>query len=125
MSALYRGVSVTGGLSAILFYPATYWLMAENGMYSVFEIYASTLVGLIMTGALVVITEIYTSTDFKPVRHVAAASTTGHATNIIAGLALSMRSTAAPVITVVRQVEPAGAAPAPAVPRAGLRLRKL
>jgi K(+)-stimulated pyrophosphate-energized sodium pump len=101
MTALYRGVIVTGGLSAILFYPATYWLMADNGMYSVFEIYASTLVGLIMTGALVVITEIYTSIDFKPVRHVAAASTTGHATNIIAGLALSMRSTAAPVITVV------------------------
>jgi K(+)-stimulated pyrophosphate-energized sodium pump len=101
MTALYRGVIVTGGLSAILFYPATYWFMGENGTYSVFEIYASTLVGLAMTSALMVITEIYTSTDFKPVRHLAAASTTGHATNIIAGLALSMRSTVAPVITVV------------------------
>jgi K(+)-stimulated pyrophosphate-energized sodium pump len=101
MNALYRGVSVAGGLSAILFYPATYWFMAENGTYSVLEIYASTLVGLAVVGALVVIAEIYTSADFKPVRHVAAASTTGHATNIIAGLALSMRSTVAPVITLV------------------------
>ena len=101
MNALYRGVIVAGVLSAILFLPATYLLMADNGMYSVWEIYGSTLVGLAVTGALVVITEIYTSTDFKPVRHVAAASTTGHATNIIAGLALSMRSTVAPVITVV------------------------
>ena len=101
MNALYRGVIVSGVLSAILFYPATQWLMADNGMYSIFELYSAALVGLAVTGALVVITEIYTSTDFKPVKHVAAASTTGHATNIIAGLALSMRSTAAPVITVV------------------------
>ncbi len=101
MNALYRGVIVSGVLSAILFYPATYWLMADVEVYSVLDIYLSTLVGLAVTGALVVITEIYTSTDFKPVRHVAAASTTGHATNIIAGLALSMRSTVAPVITVV------------------------
>lgn len=101
MNALYRGVIVSGVLSALLFYPATLWLMGDNPQYSVLQIYASALVGLAVTGALVVITEIYTSTDFKPVRQVAAASTTGHATNIIAGLALSMRSTAAPVITVV------------------------
>ncbi|MEN8128600.1 MAG: sodium-translocating pyrophosphatase [Pseudomonadota bacterium] len=101
MNALYRGVIVSGVLSALLFYPATLWLMGDNPQYSVLQIYAAALVGLAVTGALVVITEVYTSTDFKPVRQVAAASTTGHATNIIAGLALSMRSTAAPVITVV------------------------
>jgi K(+)-stimulated pyrophosphate-energized sodium pump len=101
MNALYRGVIVTGVLSAILFLPATMWLMGDNPQYTVWQIYFAALVGLAVTGALVVITEVYTSTDFKPVRSVAAASTTGHATNIIAGLALSMRSTAAPVITVV------------------------
>ncbi|MCP4410409.1 MAG: sodium-translocating pyrophosphatase [Gammaproteobacteria bacterium] len=101
MNALYRGVIVSGVLSALLFYPATLWLMGDNPQYSVLQVYAAALVGLVVTGALVVITEVYTSTDFKPVRQVAAASTTGHATNIIAGLALSMRSTAAPVITVV------------------------
>jgi K(+)-stimulated pyrophosphate-energized sodium pump len=101
MNALYRGVIVTGVLSAILFLPATWLLMGDNPIYSTFDLYAAAIVGLLVTGALVVITEVYTSTDFKPVRRVAAASTTGHATNIIAGLALSMRSTAAPVMVVV------------------------
>ncbi|MEA3413449.1 MAG: sodium-translocating pyrophosphatase [Pseudomonadota bacterium] len=104
MSALYRGLIVSAVLSAALFYPATIWLMGDNGIYTVMQLYISALVGLGATALLVVITEYYTATEFKPVRHVAAASTTGHATNIIAGLALSMRSTAAPVLTVVAAI---------------------
>jgi len=100
MNALYRGLLVSGVLAAIVFYPATDYLMAGNGTYSVQALYSSALVGLIVTALLVVITDYYTATGFKPVQNLAQASTTGHATNIISGLALSMRATALPVLVV-------------------------
>ena len=100
MNALYRGLLTSGVLAAIAFYPATDYLMAGNGTYSVQALYSSALVGLVVTALLVVITDYYTATGFGPVQRLAKASTTGDATNIIAGLALSMRSTALPVIVV-------------------------
>lgn len=100
MNALYRGLIVSGVFSLVAFYPATLWIMENNGSYSVMQLYSAALVGLVVTALLVLITEYYTATEYAPVRRLAAASTTGHGTNIIAGLALSMRSTMAPVLVV-------------------------
>jgi K(+)-stimulated pyrophosphate-energized sodium pump len=100
MNALYRGLAVSAVLALIAFYPLTSWIMGDNGVYSVSALYGSTIIGLILTAALVWITEYYTATEYAPVRHIAQASTTGHGTNIIAGLGVSMRSTAAPVVVV-------------------------
>jgi len=100
MNALYRGLAVSAVLALIAFYPLTSWIMGDNGVYSVEALYGSTIIGLLLTAALVWITEYYTATEYAPVRHIAAASTTGHGTNIIAGLGVSMKSTAAPVIVV-------------------------
>jgi K(+)-stimulated pyrophosphate-energized sodium pump len=104
MNALYRGLAVAGGLSLIAFYPITAWLMDDNGSYSVNALYGSALIGLALTAAMVLITEYYTATEYAPVRHIAQASSTGHGTNIIAGLGISMKSTAAPVLAVCASI---------------------
>ena len=96
MNALYKGVAVSGVISAIGFYFLTKILMPEQ----MGPIFGCTLIGLGLTAAMIVITEYYTATEYGPVQRVAAASQTGHATNIIAGLGVSMKSTALPVIAV-------------------------
>ncbi len=105
MKGLYKGLIVSAVLAAIAFYPVTLWLMdgltAKDGTtYSVISLFYSALIGLVVTALLVVVTDYYTSTSFKPVINLAKASTTGHGTNVIAGLALSMRSTALPLLVI-------------------------
>ncbi|MEO6066021.1 MAG: sodium-translocating pyrophosphatase [Lysobacterales bacterium] len=99
MGALYRGVIVSAVLAAIAFYPITTELMADSP-FGAMNIYFCSLIGLALTGAIVWITEYYTGTQYKPVRDIAQASTTGHGTNIISGLGVSMKSTALPVLAV-------------------------
>jgi K(+)-stimulated pyrophosphate-energized sodium pump len=96
MNALYKGVIVSGVISAAAFYFASQKIMPEHAM----SMWLCTLVGLALTAAMIVITEYYTATEYGPVQHVAAASQTGHATNIIAGLGVSMKACALPVIAV-------------------------
>lgn len=106
MNALYRGLAVAGALALAAFYPVTVGLLgegvtlADGSVLASFNIFASAVVGLALTGLLVWITEYYTGTDFSPVKYVAEASTTGHGTNIIAGLGISMKATAMPVVCV-------------------------
>src|SRR3546814_5823664 len=99
MGALYKGVIVSAVLAAIAFYPITTQLMADNS-FGALNLYGCALIGLVLTGVIVWITEYSTGTQYKPVQHIAAASTTGHGTNIIAGLGISLKSTAMPVIAV-------------------------
>ena len=101
MGAMYKGLIVAGVLSAIAFYPITQTLMADNGLFPAINLYYAALLGLAVTAAVVLITEYYTSKSFAPVKDIAAASTTGHGTNIIKGLAISMQSTAAPIVVIV------------------------
>jgi len=104
MSALYRGSIVSAVLAAIAFYFITDSMMADNGIYSTMQLYGASLIGLALTVAMVVITEYYTATEFSPVRHIAEASTTGDGTNVIAGLGVSMKSTALPVLAVCASI---------------------
>ncbi|HMU63391.1 MAG TPA: sodium-translocating pyrophosphatase [Nitrosomonas sp.] len=110
MNALYRGLAVAGGIAFFAYLPVTVWFMGSmslplgdvvvGGGELVMRLFICAAVGLVLTGLMVIITEYYTSTEYSPVKHIASASTTGHGTNIIAGLGVSMRATAAPVLAV-------------------------
>ncbi len=104
MNALYRGTLVSAVLSAIAFYFITDNMMGGLAGYSVNALFGSALIGLALTVAMILITEFYTATEFSPVRRIAEASTTGDGTNVIAGLGVSMKSTALPVLSICASI---------------------
>ncbi|MBC8519335.1 MAG: sodium-translocating pyrophosphatase [Gammaproteobacteria bacterium] len=109
MNALYKGLAVAGAIAAVVFYPVTTMMFGDALIIDGVEvasrsIYYAALIGLALTAAMVVITEYYTATEYAPVRDIAEASTTGDGTNVIAGLGVSMKSTAAPVVAVCASI---------------------
>ncbi|MCP5440476.1 MAG: sodium-translocating pyrophosphatase [Chromatiaceae bacterium] len=104
MTALYKGLIVSGVIAAIGFYFVTDAMMGGQADFSAMNLYYTSLIGLALTAAMVIITEYYTATEYSPVRHIAQASTTGDGTNVIAGLGVSMKSTAAPVLAVCASI---------------------
>lgn len=104
MFALYRGLGLSVTLSAIAFYPLTQWIMGENGLIKPLDLYFSALLGIAVTIALFILTEYFTGKEFKPVQSLVRASETGPATNIIAGLALSMRATFLPILVIATAI---------------------
>lgn len=104
MNALYKGLIAAAGFCVILFYPVTTILMAGNGVYETFNLYLASLIGVLVTAGMVIITEYYTGTQYSPVKDLAQSSKTGHATNIISGLALSMQSTFLPIVLICAAV---------------------
>jgi len=103
MGALYKGLAVSGVLAAIAFFFASQWFLGLPNVEPAFTaagVFTTALIGLVLTGLIVMITEYFTSKSFNPVKHIAAASVTGHGTNVIAGLAVSMKSTALPALVI-------------------------
>jgi K(+)-stimulated pyrophosphate-energized sodium pump len=106
MGALYKGLAVAGILAAAAFYFASEWFLKQlpnakaAGGFTAMSVFTTALIGLVLTGLIVMITEYFTSKSFNPVKHIAQASVTGHGTNVIAGLAVSMKSTAAPALVI-------------------------
>ncbi len=112
MGALYKGLAVAGGLAAVTFYIVTGEFlkgidpaaMATHPSFTQMNVFLMAIIGLALTGVIVVITEYFTAAQYPPVKHIAQASLTGHGTNVIAGLAVSMKSTAAPVLVIVASI---------------------
>jgi K(+)-stimulated pyrophosphate-energized sodium pump len=109
MGALYKGLAVAGVIAAVVFYIVSTKFIAgltgaDAGVFSANTVFLSALIGLVLTGLIVVITEYFTAKEYSPVQHIAQASLTGHGTNVIAGLAVSMKSTGAPVLVIVASI---------------------
>jgi K(+)-stimulated pyrophosphate-energized sodium pump len=108
MGALYKGLAVAGVLAAIAFYGVTSWFMGQPGLdtmgFTPMSVFLTAVIGLVLTGLIVWITELYTAKEYRPVKVIAKASLTGHGTNVIAGLAMSMEATAAPAAVIVASI---------------------